>query len=71
MLRATIMPYSVDGAGLGLLRRDVPPFQALRLVADAAVAVFSAEVDQGGDDPRQVMAAAAMRVARQRDDSAG
>jgi hypothetical protein len=38
----------------------------LRTAADAAVAVFSAEVDANGDDPRQVMQDAALRVAKQR-----
>jgi hypothetical protein len=34
--------------------------------ADSAVAVFSAEVVANGDDPRQVMQDAALRVAKQR-----
>jgi hypothetical protein len=50
------------------LVKDTPSEKVLRVIADAAVAVFSAEVDRGGDDPRQVMEDAALRIARQRQD---
>jgi hypothetical protein len=37
------------------LFRETPAEDVLRVVADAAVAVFSAEADGNGDDSRQVM----------------
>ena len=48
------------------LLKDTPSDKALQVVADAAVAVFSAEADREGDDPRQVMEDAALRIARPR-----